>query len=141
MTKILLSQTDDRLTLDASRVLANNVIFNGEYNPHNVGLWVISHEFGPVAAVWASSEQNALDEAVDEDLMSAFAIDEADADEDTERLGNASEPFDLTYCGVRRLPQSDMPVGLLMALAEARGAGADTVDDVACAALARVRAP
>ena len=126
MTKIL-SQSDSRLTLDASRVLANDVFFDGEYNPHGVKLWVISNELGPVAAVWASCEQDALDVAVDADLMGAFSVDEADADEGTARLGNASEPFDLTYCGCRHLPQSEMPLPLLLAFAEARGAGADTV--------------
>ena len=125
--------------IDINRVLANDVIFDGEFNPHNVRLWLISNMHGYVAAVWASCEQDALDEAVDADLMDSLAIDEADADEDTARLGNASEPFDLTYCAICALPQNEMSVGILMAFAEARGAGADTLDDVACAALAMVR--
>ena len=123
--------------IDINRVLANNVIFDGEYNPHNVRLWLISNMHGYVAAVWSSCEQDALDEAVDADLMDSLAIDEADADEDTARLGNAGEPFDLTYCGVCALPQNEMSVGILMAFAEARGAGVNTLDDVACAAMAR----
>ena len=73
------------------------------------------------------------------DLMGGFAIDEADANEDTARLGNAGEPFDLTYCDCRPLAQSDMPVALLIAFAEARGEGANTLDDVKSAALATVR--
>ena len=137
ITLNLASPTNAAIKIDVNKVLANNVIFDGEYNPHNVRLWVISHEFGPVAAVWATCEQDALDEAVDADLMGAFAIDEADADEETAHLGNAGEPFDLTYCGCRHLPQSEMSIGLLMAFAEARGAGVNTLDDVACAAMAR----
>lgn len=137
--KILLSKSDSRMTLDAARVLANDVTFTGEYNPHGIKLFVISNEYGYVAAVWASCEQDALDEAVDADLMGGFAIDEADADEDTARLGNAGEPFDLTYCGMHHLPQSDMPEALLIAFGEARGEGANTLDDVKSAALATVR--
>ena len=137
--KILLSKSDARMTLDAARVLANDVTFAGEYNPHGIKLFVISNEYGYVAAVWASCEQDALDEAVDADLMQGFAIDEADADEDTARLGNAGEPFDLTYCGMHHLAQSDMPEALLIAFAEARGEGASTLDDVKSAALATVR--
>lgn len=137
--KIALSKSDARMTLGADRILANDVTFDGEYNPHNVGLWIVFNEFGPVAGVWAQSEQDALDEAVDAGLMDGFAIDEADADEETARLGNASEPFDLTSCHVARLPQSDMPTALLIAFGEARGEGANTLDDVKSAALATVR--
>jgi len=137
ITLNLASPTNAAIKIDVNRVLANNVIFDGEFNPHSVRLWVISSDFGYTAAVWASCEQDALDEAVNADLMGAFAIDEADADEETARLGNASEPFDLAYCGIRHLPQSEMSIGLLMAFAEARGAAVDTLDDVACAALAQ----
>jgi len=137
--KIALSKSDARMTLPADRVLANDVTFDGEYNPHGTKLFVISNEYGYIAAVWASCEQDALDEAVDADLMRCFAIEETDADEDTARLGNAGEPFDLTYCGMHALPQSDMPTVLLMAFAEARGEGANCLDDVKSAALATVR--
>jgi hypothetical protein len=137
--KIALSKSDARMTLPADCVLTNDVTFDGEYNPHGTKLFVISNEYGYVAAVWASCEQDALDEAVDADLLHCFAIEEADADEDTARLGNAGEPFDLTYCGMHALPQSDMPTALLMAFAEARGEGADSLDDVKAASLARAR--
>jgi hypothetical protein len=83
--------------------------------------------------------------------MESFAVDgpisfdeneQSDVDEDgvaVTRLGNAGEPFYLDNCGCRRVPQDDMPVGLLLAFAEARGEGADTLDDVKAAGLARVR--
>lgn len=137
--KILLSKTDARMTLEASRILANEVTFDGEFYSHKNKLFVISNDFGPVAAVWATDKQDALDTAVDADLMGGFAIDEADADDYTARLGNAGEPFDLTYCDCRPLAQSDMPVALLIAFAEARGEGATCLDDVKSAALATVR--
>jgi len=149
--KILLSKSDARMTLDAARILTNDVTFNGEYNPHKIGLFVISNEYGPVAAVWASNEEDALDEAVNADLMQGFACEgpihfdeqeQTDVDEDgitVTRLGNAGEPFYLDNCACRPLAQSDMPVALLIAFAEARGEGANTLDDVKSAALATVR--
>jgi hypothetical protein len=149
--KILLSKTDDHMTLAADRVLTNDVTFDGEFNPHNVGLFIISNEYGAVCAVWASSEQDALDEAVDADLMESFAVEgpisfdekeQSDVDVDgvtVTRLGNAGEPFYLDNCGCHRIPQDDMPVALLIAFAEARGEGADNLDDVKAAGLARVR--
>lgn len=127
------------MTLNANRILTNDVIFDGEFNPHKIGLFVISNEYGFVCALWAGNEQDALDEAVDANLMDGFAIDETDVDENTVYLGNAGEPFCLDNCGCRRVPQDDMPVALLLAFAEARGNGSDSLDDVKSAALATVR--
>lgn len=137
------------ITADAKRVLANDVVFQGEYNPHNVGLFLVWNRDTVIAAVWASCEGDALDEAVDAGLMDAVACDgevrfneEDQADEDLDgvsvtRLGNAGEPFYLDEVGCSRLPQSDMSLGLLLAFAEARGSGAADLDDVTAAGLAR----
>ena len=137
------------ISADAKRVLANDVVFAGEYNPHNVGLFVIWNRDTAIAAVWASCEGDALDEAVDAGLMDAVACDgevrfneEEQGDEDlvgiaVTRLGNAGEPFYLDEVGCSRLQQADMSLGLLLAFAEARGAGAATLDDVTAAGLAR----
>ncbi len=55
--------------LEDERILCNDIILPfGEFNPHNVRLWVIGNEFGALGAVWASHEQDALDELVDADL-------------------------------------------------------------------------
>lgn len=101
----------------------------GEYNPHNVRPWLL-HDHGFVlAVVFASNEQDALDEAVDRDKLDSFMLDDKDpstrADymkETTEKwgfefdgkrwdwidsvafLGNASEPFDLESVGMLELP-------------------------------------
>ena len=137
------------ISADAKRVLANDVIFAGEFNPHNVGLFVIWNRDTPIAAVWASCEGDALDEAVDAGLLDAVACDgevrfneEDQADEDlvgvaVTRLGNAGEPFYLDEVGCSRLQQADMSLGLLLAFAEARGSGADTLDGVTAVGLAR----
>lgn len=115
--------------LPPERILANDVTFAGEFNPHNVRLWVIGNEFGALGAVWASHEQDALDTLIDEDLGGGLLIDEADATEDTARAGNASEPVNLNYAWMATVafePARDLP--LLLALAEARGARAPNLD-------------
>lgn len=83
--------------LELDRILGNNVVLPGEFNPHNVRLWVIGNEFGAMGAVWADCQGDALDELVDADLGSGLLIDESDADEETSRLGNAGEPADLSH--------------------------------------------
>jgi hypothetical protein len=136
--------------ISVSRVLVNNVILKGDYNPHNVGLWLIHNEFGAVAMVWASNEGDALDEAVDADLMQGFAVegevvfDEAEQDYTVDGtsvtlLGNAGEPFDLTYCGCRRVDMSSLPTEVVQAFryAEAEGCSfAEALNVVAPNALA-----
>ena len=77
--------------LDLERIRCNNPHLPGEYNPHNVRLFVVGNEFGAMGAVWAQ-ESDALDELVDADLGGRILIDETDADDDSPRLGNAGEP-------------------------------------------------
>ncbi len=91
------------IELDADRILCNDVILPGEFNPHNVRLWVIGNEFGALCAVWAT-EHEALDVAVDESTfldchkVKYPTAEELEAeDDDRTYLGNASELFDLTY--------------------------------------------
>ena len=72
----------------------------GSYNPHNVHAFMLCHEFGLFAIVYASHLQDALDIAVDEGFLDCMQIEEDDIDEDTAFLGNASEPFDIQYLSV-----------------------------------------
>jgi len=125
------------IELDAERVLANNPVFPGEYNPHNVRLWIIGNEFGALGAVWADCKQDAFDTLVDEGLGGGLLIDEKDADEDCDRLGNAGEPANLDnawICTVRLTWRDDAK--LIAAFAEARGAGVENLDDIRLAAMA-----
>lgn len=63
---------------DADVVNLDNWIPSGEYNPHNVRPWLL-HDGGFVlAVVFASSLQEALDEAVDENKLDRFKIDVTD---------------------------------------------------------------
>ena len=87
---------------DIRSKLANpeGFIPKGSYNPHNVHAHLLCNEFGLVTIVYASHLQEALDIAVDENRLDSFQIDESDINEDTAFLGNASEPFDITYLSV-----------------------------------------
>ena len=93
--------------LDGDKIALNNVILpktidsDGAYNPHNVRLFVIGHEFGAICAVWASHEQEAFDEACDANLIDCLMAENQDIDnEELAPLGNASELFDLTHAWI-----------------------------------------
>jgi hypothetical protein len=101
----------DFIEVEPSRVLCNDVILPGEYNPHKVRLWIASAAFSNwptfLGAVWAGNEQDALDTLIDEGLGDALLVeDEAVlAMSDGEReslayLGNAGEACDLTNVGL-----------------------------------------
>jgi len=141
MRKYPLSVSDNRLTLDADRILANDVIVPGETNPHKVGLWLIESVYGPLGAVWADNEADALDEAADEELLDALSLSEEDAEErttgigdDTEedfaRLGNDSSPFDLDNANIRRLAWTDIPKETQEALLLAREEGLEDLSEI-----------
>ena len=71
------------------------------YNPHNVRAWLIGNEYGLLAIAYASHEQDALDAAVDADLLDCQLMSDADYleydqngwDDSYIRAGNASEAF------------------------------------------------
>ena len=62
------------MRINEDRMLANDVTFAWEYNPHNVRPWFIYGELGPLALVWADTLQDALDEAVDNDMLVRYAV-------------------------------------------------------------------
>jgi hypothetical protein len=117
--------------LDGERILTNDIHFAGDFNPHNVKLWVIGNEYGAMGAVWADCEQDALDELVDSGLGDGLLIEEKDATEDSDRLGNAGEPADLDYVWMAEVefdPACDIKT--MLKLAEAKGACEDNLDKV-----------
>lgn len=75
----------------------------GEYNPHNVRPWIISAEFGPVAIVFASNEQEAFDVAVDNHKLDSYLVECNGPDCEHLMAGNASECFDQTYLRIKEL--------------------------------------
>ena len=123
--------------LDDSRILCNDVMLpHDRTNYHGVKLWVIGNEYGALCAVWASHEQDALDEACDAGLLGGLAIEESDVDSDEEDgregvalLGNAGEPHDLTNAWMQTVRLDGAQDWELIArFAEARGACQDTLD-------------
>ena len=140
MRKYHLSTSDERLTLDADRILTNDVNVPGVYNPHSVALWLIEGVYGPIAAVWASNEGDALDEAVDENLMDAYVLSDEDAadrtkgsGDDTEenfaRLGNEGIPVDLDDVAMHKIPWKDLPEETQHAFLMSRDEGFDNLDE------------
>ena len=92
-------------------------------------LYVIGNEFGALGAVWATNDQDALDELVDRDLAGGILVDdEPETDSEYEengysRLGNAGELCDLTNVWMQKVafePVRD--IELIVALAKADGA-------------------
>ena len=125
-------QGQSEIEIDADCVLANDVTFDGEHNPYNTRLWLIHNEYGYIAAVWGNCAQDVLDTAVDADLLDSCMISEENlkdfSEDDISYLGNAGEPFDLQYIGMEEVKTMAMPVQTLLKFAEARGAGAKTLD-------------
>lgn len=122
---------NDCYEVEDERILANNVIFGGEFNPHRVRAWIIGNQYGPMGVVWADCAQDALDELVDADLAGGILIDEKDlSPEEIERceyarLGNAGELADLDYCWINEvLLEPEHDIELMLAFARADGAGA-----------------
>ena len=127
--------------INDSDVLANDVVFEGEFNPNNVRFWVIGNEFGVLCALWAP-EHKLLETAVDEgkldghmieqDDLKDYQVDDFDANNpeynDVAFLGNA-EPFDLTNVWYQQvdITPSDKTFSLLLRFAEARGSASDTL--------------
>jgi len=91
-----------------NRVLLNDVVFpkhidpDSGFNPHGVKAYIIGNEYGALCLVWASYEGEALDNAVDGNMMNSMLAEEQDYDNgDLTPLGNASELFDLSYAWVQ----------------------------------------
>ena len=93
--------------LPGDKIALNNVILprhidkENSFNPHNVKLYAIGHEFGAICAVWASNQQDALDEACDLGLLDCFLYEDQSPENyesgDFVALGNAGELFDLQH--------------------------------------------
>jgi hypothetical protein len=104
-------------------ILLNDVVLPQEFNPHNVRLWIIGHEFGAICAVWASCEQDAFDEMLNAGYEH-FLVENPEEDLEYCYLGNAGEPCNLDYAWITPVEFDFVrDYRALIALAEARGAG------------------
>jgi hypothetical protein len=84
--------------IDANRILANDVILPGEYNPH-IYPWLVISLYGPCGIAWARDIGDAIDEIVDAGLGKAFELQDTSNQTDEDECafcGNDSRPCDLT---------------------------------------------
>ena len=124
------------LELSADKIMCNQEpILPGDSHYYNMRLWTIGHEFGALCAVWATCEQDAIDCAVDLNLLDFLQISDSDYgamtdDEKDEVLhaGNASEPFDQSGLWIAEVDFSDIAKNWNLLLAFARCGDADSLD-------------
>lgn len=131
--------TANEFNLEEHNILCNDVNLPSElmnsYNPHNIRMWLIGHMHGSVCAVFASNEQDALDNACDANKMESFLVDTNGVDEqDLEHenytyLGNAGEAHDLDDCWIAEVDfKAERDIKLIVKLARAYEGGHDTLD-------------
>lgn len=127
------SQAPSSVELEGKAILLNDVNLpehiEHTFNPHNVTLWVIGHEHGALCAVWGSSEQDALDAAVDAGLLDSLRDEEQDYNNEAlTPLGNASELFDLDYVWMGKVEfDAARDIKLIVALVRQSAEGDDTL--------------
>lgn len=125
-------QAPSSVELEGEAILLNDVNLpehiEHTFNPYNVRLWVIGNEYGALCATWGSSEQEALDEAVDANMLDCLAADLDDADGDYTPLGNASELFDLNSVWMGEVEfDAARDIKLIVALVRESAEGKDTL--------------
>jgi len=121
--------------LDGENILVNDwPVLPGERHPHNLRLWLIGNEFGPVVALWACNEQEAFDTMLDHNYEQ-FLVDEKDVEDDPDGdkytyLGNASEPCNLDYSWIKHVRlEKDRDFELCMKFAVARAMCLDNLGE------------
>jgi hypothetical protein len=129
--------------VEPERVLVENANL-----PHDkygtADLWVIwpAGSTVPSAVVWAGSMSDALDAAADAELLGYFAVEEDDIERsesgpdrcislgaELKSLGNYGIDYDLSDVVIDKLEVGQQPIETLLRFAEARGAGAETLED------------
>lgn len=126
-------QAPSSVELEGDSILLNDVNLpehiEHTFNPYNVKLWVIGNEYGALCAVWGSSEQEALDEAVDAGMLDCLMAEEQDYDNEAlTPLGNASELFDLNSVWMGKVEfDAARDIKLIVALVRESVEGKDTL--------------
>ena len=117
--------------LDQDKVMTDDVTLRHEYQVGYSQLWLIGNEFGPLAAVWASHESDALDAAVNANLLDSLLLEESDLDAYHEseytRAGNASEPFESAHLWIKLAPIGEQTTLTQIRFGECRGAAVDNM--------------
>ena len=126
-------QAPSSVELEGDSILLNDVNLpehiEHTFNPYNVKLWVIGNEYGALCAVWGSSEQDALDAAVDAGLLDSLMDEEQDYNNEAlTPLGNASELFDLNSVWMGKVEfDAARDIKLIVALVRESVEGKDTL--------------
>jgi hypothetical protein len=86
------------------------MLFNGGPKDYRDKLFALYAPLGNychcIAILWSEGEHTVWDDACDAGLLDSLQISEDEANEDSARLGNASEPFDIDNCTCREIPAS-----------------------------------
>ncbi len=100
----------------------------GWLSPYDYNPFLIYNEYGTLAVVFAQDESDALDKAADSGKLKGHAVSSEDYDGMTEEereelayIGNASEPYDQTYLGIKRLPNPALSFATLFQASQNKG--------------------
>jgi hypothetical protein len=120
------------MTVGLDRVFANDVWFPHESWTHKVYCYAIGRHLGVIALIWADREHEALDIIADKGLLDTNEVTETEGEdgESVSRLGSHLKPYNLSDIWIRRINLEHQSLELLLRFAEARGALADTLNDI-----------
>jgi len=95
--------------LDGEHTVSDSaLLFNGGPNDFRDKLFALYAPLGNfchcIGILWSEGEHAVWDDACDENLLDSLQISEDEANEDSVRLGNASDPFDLDNCTAVEIP-------------------------------------
>lgn len=85
------------IEIDTDEILCNDIIFDGEFNPNHIGLFVIEigGSYTPIfKAVWAP-EHDALDVACDANMLDNLLIEDDEQDDRIEHEDDCKKPEDV----------------------------------------------
>ena len=120
----------DKINCD-NAMLPASIDIASRYNPHDVKMYVIGHEFGAICSVFASHEQEALDNACDAGLIDCLMSEDQDYDDESlTPLGNASELFDLSHAWIAKVefkPERD--IQLIVSIIRAHAGGESYIQE------------
>ena len=132
------AHTPRLVEIEADGILLDNAQLPAEidasdrYNPQNIRLWAIGHEFGALCAVFAGCEQYALDQAVNLNQLDCLMADDQDYNDETlTSLGNAGELFDLSHVWIAEVEFcAARDIQLIVDIVKARAECLDNLGDL-----------
>jgi hypothetical protein len=127
-------------TIGDVRVQDKCFIFNGAHIFNQNKLFAIHAPLGNfstcLAVLWAENESDALEEAANRGLLDFLLLHEEDLSEEeleeSTRLGNAGEPFDLDNVSIQEIPEATWQADwqFVFALGRAVEGAVETANDL-----------